>query len=116
MQLLLAGGAAHQATADLVRALDDGTLASALEQPYDLSAEEAAEACAAVRRALIDTWGNSGYHLTYEQWLADAQPALFHVLVDTAARAIDKPWTGGHDLRVLRHALGRIAADPRLLD
>ncbi|MFD7639610.1 hypothetical protein ACFV4P_03060 [Kitasatospora sp. NPDC059795] len=114
MQLLFADHAARLATAELARALEDGTLADAVEQSYDLSHEEAAEACSAVRRTLIDTWGNLAHCLTYEQWLADAQPALIHVLVDVAARTVDKPWTGGDGLRALRHALARMDADARL--
>ncbi|MEU5389569.1 hypothetical protein [Kitasatospora cineracea] len=114
MQLLLADPAARRAAAELASALEDGTLADAIEQSYDLSAEEAAEASAAVSRALVDTWGNRSHYLPYGQWLADIQPALLHVLVDAAARAVHNPWAGGEGLRVLSHALGYIARDHRL--
>ncbi|MFE2346160.1 hypothetical protein [Kitasatospora cineracea] len=106
--LLLADDTARQSTADLARALDDGTLAHALQQPYDLSAEEAVEACSIVHRALVETWGNDGFHLTYGQWLDQAPPALLHVLVDTAARAVDGSCKGGDGARTLRYALSHV--------
>ncbi|MFJ4791710.1 hypothetical protein [Kitasatospora purpeofusca] len=116
MQLLLADDAARPTMAALTRALEDGTLAVALQEPYDLSLDEATEVCALVDRTLVDVWGGSHPHLAFAQWLTGAPPALLHVLVDSAARAIHNPWTGGDDLHVLRYALGRIATDPALRD
>lgn len=99
------------APATLAATIDGPPLLHLLVDRFDLDADAAERAAAALGTALHHTWRVSAYGEPYDTWIARMPEPLLTALVDMTARAELDEFGVGHELRIARLMFTELAVE-----